>query len=214
MAAEELRDRQKRNLILLGLVVVLVVIALFTLDISLAKFSDGTGTGTEKITGALEGLDQNFRPDTHWFVFLDGPRFFKKMALRFLPKNLALISGTEANVQFLDSFPEASVEGNFLYAKFSGRSLWVLFFANYKDHVDWAFSLDGTTDWIKDEIVVIDSPRPVLDLQGFVDNEGNGVGFLTYKAHQRHRVSIILGKITDSIRTACIEIRDKAVSMP
>lgn len=212
----EMSGRQKRNLIALGFVVVLAVIALFTTDISLARFSDGTGSGTTTYSGGGEGPEPDFKPGAKWLVFLDGPRFFEKMAFRFLPKNLALISGTEVNVQFLDSFPEAPVEGNFLYAKFSGRSLWLLLFGSYKDHVEWAFSLNGSADWIQnmDVPVVIDSSSgPVLGLQGFVDNEGKGVGILTRKAQQRHRVSVILGKITDSIQKACIKLCDEAVSI-
>ena len=212
----EMSDRQKRNRIALGLVLVLAVIALFTTDISLVRFSDGTGSGTTTYSGGGEGPESDFKPGAKWFVFLDGPRFFRKLAARLLPKNLALISGTEVNVQFLDSFPVASVDANFLHVRFSGRSLWLMFFANYEDHVEWAFSLNGSADWIQnmDVPVVIDSSSgPVLGLQGFVDNEGKGVGILTRKAQQRHRVSVILGKITDSIQKACIKLCDEAVSI-
>lgn len=206
----EMSDRQKRNRIALGLVVVLALTVLFTTDISLAKFSDGTGSGTTTYSGGVEGPEPDFKPGAKWFVFLDGPRFFRKIAARLLPKNLALISGTEVNVQFLDSFPVTSMDANFLHVKFSGRSLWLLLFGSYEDHVEWAFSLNGSTDWISDievPVVIDSSSGSVLDLQGFVDNEGRGVGIFTYKAQQRHRVSVVLDRITDSVQKACSKVR-------
>lgn len=205
---------RRRNLVLLGLAAILILTVLFAFDFHIARFSDGTGMGTTKITAGTEGLDPNFRPAPRWFVVLEGPGFFKRIARRGLPARLSGISGVEADIEFLSALPEERVDGNVLRIKFSGKSLWLLFYSNYKDQVEWAYSMDGSTDWMADptDAIVLDaSSRPVLDLHGTVENEGNGFGVITYRANQRHRVSLLWSKIADAIGHSCNELRSKDV---
>lgn len=200
----------KRNLVLVGLVLLLGLALWLRVDFALARFHDETSQSLSKSESGAAGPQPDFRPGTQWFVFLEGPSFFRRLAGSHLPQMLRLsVQSPELHVQFLDSFPVDPVNGSFLYAQFSGRGLWMSNFARYEDCVQWAFSSDGTTAWIHEGVVTFDSPSgPMFMLGGTLDNEGYAVGVLSLEAYWRHRTSLVLGKVVDSVSKACRQVRE------
>jgi hypothetical protein len=176
---------------------------MLTADFSLAHFIDNTGSSTTTMVSGVDEWQPDFGTRDRWFVVLEGPRFFKKTAASRISDMVSAICGSGLHsIEFPESFPEAPVHGNLLYMKFSGKALWLPVFAKSNDHVEWAFSSEGSVDWICDMDVPMasGSSGPVLCLQGNIDNRSRGIGLFTYKAYQGRRVSVLLQRITDHIK--------------
>lgn len=205
-------NNKRRVSTIIVLILILLLVVLLYGNTSLARFSDTTNQQTSKARAMAESLGPEFRPGQEWSVVLEGPKFFKSLCRSLLPQYLSKLSGSQAKVEFLTSLPDQQVKENLLYIQFSGKEFWLPFWTTYTDRAEWAFARDGKTDWIRSEIT--ESFGPGLNIRGTIDNEGNGLGFLSLRASQRHRVALMLDRIASYLEEACQEIRQKASSSP
>ncbi len=175
-------------LLLAGLVVWLKV------DFVLARFQDEVSHDVTTVSSGESG----HKLGGTWYIYAEGPSFFKKTVAALLSPALLEAPGQPIELSFLDAFPEGETDGPFLYAKFSGRCLWASSFAKYEDEMEYSFTSNGDTRWIKEKVWA-PGESPAFGVQGTSRNKGWGVGVLSLRGCRSHRVSSLLSKLTESI---------------
>ena len=141
------RDRRRRNRILLAAVVVLAAIVMLTADFSLAHFIDNTGSSTTTMV-SVDEWQPDFGTRDRWFVVLEGPGFSRKLQPAVFQtwfRRFAEAACIASNSQ--NHSPEAPVLWESPVYEVLGKALWLPVFAKSNDHVEWAFSSEGSVDW-------------------------------------------------------------------
>lgn len=191
----------KTNAVIFGIVALCLLLLVFGPCFKVGRFVDDTGASTTTMVYGANGSEGGLKLEPRWLVVLDGPEFFTRLAKQFLGSTLPKISGSPGDVEFSNELPLQHADGNVLFVRFEGKSFWGMFFSKYEDKVDWMYSTDGSTYWMarSKDTVFMGTEGPVMYLDSSIENSGGGLGLISYKANQSHRVAWCLDRIVNTI---------------